>query len=345
MSIRYLSGLIHAVDSTYRIRQTWLPIDCDYTGDYFVRNLSRFLETEVQLVTGEKDRVDAEIVGVFSELPSALSRYRQKISQRYQNLKGHNFLHGGLNRDVSVKYDMSNPPQTAGYERRVWFSGENIRPPFGFDYDATISFDRDNYNKTNIYGPISYLLLSEDPSWIDPILGKEIDLHSLTSPRRINLLGKKSKLACAFIGNGHNTRLRFIEELRKYGEVDVYGTAVGRPIKDKNSVASNYKFVICFENDLFPGYITEKLVHGYACEAIPLYWGDTIEDRVFNKAAYLNLANFDSLEEFANLAGNLSDDDYERIFSEPLVQNTTPIESLVQDIRRIFTTPSVFERS
>ncbi len=133
--------------------------------------------------------------------------------------------------------------------------------------------------------------------------------------------------------------------MRKFGEVDVFGTAVGRPIKDKSSVTSQYKFVICFENDLFPGYITEKLVHGYACGAIPLYWGDTREDKVFNKAAYLNLANFDSLAEFAHVAGNLSDDDYERIFSEPLVQNTAPIESLVQDIKRVFTTPSVFERS
>lgn len=330
--------------SAYRIRHVWLPIDSDYTAGYFARNLSRFLETDVHLVTGQKDRVDAEVVGVFSELPSARSRFRQRIIQRYQNFKGHNFVHGGLNKDVSVKYDMSKPPLTSGYERRIWFSAENIRPPFGFDYDATISFDRDNYGKSNIYGPISYLLLTEDPSWVDPLLGNRIDVFSMTSPRSFNPVERKSKLACAFIGNLHNTRLRFIEELRKYGEVDVFGSAVGRPIKDKSSVASQYKFIICFENDLFPGYITEKLVHGYACQGIPLYWGDTREDRVFNKAAYLNLTDFNSIEEFARVVGYLSKDDYERIWSEPLVQDITPIESMIQDVKRVFTAPSGIKR-
>ncbi len=341
----FSSGLMLSMFSTFRVRQIWLPRDIDYTGGYFTRNLKRILETDIEFIDDKKKRVDVEIVGVFSELPSFLSRYRQKMILQMQNFTGHNFIHGGLNKDVALKYDMRNPPQTTGYKRRVWFSGENIRPPFGFDYDATISFDRDNYGKTNIYGPISYLILTEHPSWLDPLLGKRINLQTLAEPRNLKSIDRKSKLACAFIGNNHNTRLRFIEELRKFGEVDVFGTAVGRPIKDKSSVTSQYKFVICFENDLFPGYITEKLVHGYACGAIPLYWGDTREDKVFNKTAYLNLANFDSLAEFAYVAGNLSDDDYERIFSEPLVQNTAPIESLVQDIRRVFTTPSVFERS
>jgi Glycosyltransferase family 10 (fucosyltransferase) C-term len=330
--------------STYRVRQVWLPDNIDYTGNFFSRNLAQILNCHVEFTRDSEAYVDAEIVGVFSHLPSILDRYHEKLRQRLRLVKGYPFIHGGLNRDVAVKYDMRNPPSTKNYKKRIWFSGENIRPPFGFDYDATISFDLDTFHDSNIYGPISYLLLSEKPSWIDPLLGLSIDTEKLKLARKFpnEVLGRK--LACAFVGNDHSMRLRFIEELKKFGDVDVFGSAVGRPVKNKASLAGQYKFVICFENDLYPGYITEKLVHAYLCDSVPLYWGDIQNDHVFNKASFMNLHNFDSIESFAYFVGNMSEEDYIERYRQPLVLKTKPIEEMLAKIKEAFTKPSSYNR-
>lgn len=320
----------------YRVRQVWLPKHSFYASGYLPRNLGRLIECEIEFVDEPRESVDAEVVGVFSNVPNLFRRNRDKIIKSVKYLTGFPYLHGGLNKDIAESYDMKNPPNTKGFSKRVWLTTENIRPPHGLNYDFTISFDQDTYSGNNIYGPLAYLLMTESPSWIDPILGKSIDTESMTLPRRVMGYSNK-KLACAFIGNSHSVRLRFIDELRKYGQVDVYGSAVGRPVSDKLSIARNYRFVICFENDIYPGYVTEKLIHAYSCDAIPIYWGDLGRDQVFNRLSFVNLNNWSSIEELANHIGTLDENEYERIFREPLIKNLSPLDYFKREICRVFT--------
>jgi hypothetical protein len=322
----------------YRIRQVWLPEYSFYTSGYFPRNLSRLLGDKVELVKAPNEKVDAEIVGVFSELPNILARRKSFFAQRLRSITGYSFIHGGLNIDVAANYDMKNPPKTTGYGRRIWFTGENIRPPQNSTYDFTIGFDYDDYGGTNIYGPLGHLLLTESPLWIDPILGKSIDSEVLAMPRQYKGM-KSQKLACAFIGNNHSVRLRFIEELRKYGEVDIFGAAVGNYVENKLEIAQKYKFVICFENDLFPGYVTEKLIHAYECGTVPLYWGSIDKDEVFNPKSFFNLNHYDSIQEFAHMIGKLSREEYINIYEEPLIRDLRPIIGLQKKFIDIFTNP------
>ena len=167
-------------------------------------------------------------------------------------------------------------PPARGYFN-VWFTGENLRPPH--DYDLTASFDLDTFHGTNLYMPLALIeyKFQLNNAKTRPVLGVD---SSAQRPRDI----------AAFVGNPHPARMRAIELLSHYVDVDLYGRLVQRPVNDFFSLASQYKAVLCFENDLYPGYVTEKAVRAWFAGAIPLWWGDDAAG-LLNSAALLNAAN------------------------------------------------------
>lgn len=53
----------------------------------------------------------------------------------------------------------------------------------------------------------------------------------------------------------------------------------------------HYKFNLCFENEFTEGnsrYITEKIFNAFAYNTVPIYWGSTYIDNIFNKEAFIN---------------------------------------------------------
>ncbi len=50
----------------------------------------------------------------------------------------------------------------------------------------------------------------------------------------------------------------------------------------------DYKFVLAYENQRAPGYVTEKILHAKAAGAVPIYWGarDVVED--FDERGFIN---------------------------------------------------------
>lgn len=45
------------------------------------------------------------------------------------------------------------------------------------------------------------------------------------------------------------------------------------PVDDKLGTMSGFKFALCFENCVFPGYVTEKIFDCFFAGCIPVYWG------------------------------------------------------------------------
>lgn len=216
-------------------------------------------------------------------------------------------------------------------KRRIWYTGENVRPPVGGAYDAYISFDQDDYNGQNTYFPLIYSTVLFDAPENIGRRGMAVGDPSLLTKER-KQAEEKTKFACVFIGNPEPTRLRAVEQLRLFGQVDVYGPGMGNRVPSKYPIAKDYKFMLCFENDLFPGYITEKLVDAYLCGTIPLYWGDLGRDPLVNPKAFLNLRDFSSISEFAEEAGKMSDQEYSKIFREPLLLGVPSLEPLAKAI-------------
>ena len=139
---------------------------------------------------------------------------------------------------------------------------------------------------------------------------------------------QKEKFACAFISNPEPTRMRALKELSRFGEVEVFGAHTGRPVPNKYQIARDFRFMLCFENDLFPGYVTEKLLDAYLCDTVPLYWGDFGREPHINRKSLVNAADYATLEEFSHVVGNLSDTQYKQIYSQPLLGSLPSIHTL-----------------
>jgi hypothetical protein len=72
--------------------------------------------------------------------------------------------------------------------------------------------------------------------------------------------------------------------------------------ESKLEVLSKYCFSVCFENMRLDGYITEKVFDCFYSGCIPLYWGPMDIDKFIPKASYINVNDFDSLEDAIDFA-------------------------------------------
>lgn len=132
--------------------------------------------------------------------------------------------------------------------------------------------------------------------------------------------------------------MRVIEALQKIGRVDVFGGGSERgAVTDKYAVASNYRFMVAMENDLYPGYVTEKLVDSWTAGCIPIWWG-LDEAKLFNPKAILNLASLGSIDKLVRkveeLEANAST--YDEMWFQPLVTKPWSLDTVQEEIRNLF---------
>lgn len=89
---------------------------------------------------------------------------------------------------------------------------------------------------------------------------------------------------------------------------------------------SNYKFIICFENNKQNTYSTEKIVNPYVAGSIPIYWGSSHIHNVFNKDSMLYLED-ESIESYQKIINEIIElDNSDEKYLEFI--NRTPITDL-----------------
>ena len=66
---------------------------------------------------------------------------------------------------------------------------------------------------------------------------------------------------------------------------------------DKKYIISNYKFSICFENTVYPGYLTEKIIDCFVAGVIPIYLGDPDVGKVVPDDIFINMRDYNSLDD------------------------------------------------
>lgn len=97
----------------------------------------------------------------------------------------------------------------------------------------------------------------------------------------------KAILICRHDNGG--IRNKIVKYVSKYIPVDCAGrwnnnvTMCKPGWIDKINYIKKYSYNICPENSIYPGYNTEKLFEALISGCIPIYWGDSIEDKYFNK--------------------------------------------------------------
>jgi len=291
-----------------KVRFNWFTADFDKKNNFLLDALLLHFEN-VSVTSSRFANCDIEFIAVTKPLPH---QHVARANRIYSNVP-----HGQA--DISLLYPTAFHPKTWNSERRIWYGVENLRPPFQDDIDAALSFEQDPLGGYNAYFPPWYELSGLQKPFLNRRVGVTIWAPNLLKER--SLIRTKKKFACAFLGKPDQTRFWAIKELSRIGQVDVFGPLVGRPIPNKREIAKEYKFMLCFENDLYPGYVSEKPLEAYLSETVPLYWGDLGSDDSINRLSLINLREFENMEQWISAIQNLTESEYSQIYRQPFLKS------------------------
>ena len=216
----------------------------------------------------------------------------------------------------------------------IFFTGENERPPFG-DWDAYLSFDLHDYDGKNAYLPLWWITCTDIAGERSaPYLDAPITVETLLKSRKVEF-SKRKKFCAAFIGKAYPFRMQSLNAISKIERVEVFGVIARKNVKSKFEASKKFRFVFAFENDLDPGYVTEKVIEAWATGAIPLYWG-TDPMGYINPAAIINLAEFESLTEFVEYLSKVNSTPqlWESIASQPILLKAPDLSEVNKVLKR-----------
>lgn len=297
---------------------------------FFSELIFRATGRKTRIVNDQSKKVDIEIESVYGATNSntLVTRARRFVSSH---------LPGGID---FANPDNSPNQQPSGNARfNIFFTGENERPPQG-RWDAYLSFDLNSYKNRNEYLPLWWITSSNIlvPT-VSPYLGRPITIEQMLKERSTNYQSRK-KFCVAFIGKAYPFRMHSIAALSDIDKVDVFG-AIARNTKqtsalEKFEIAQDYRFVYSFENDYYPGYVTEKLPEAWATGGVPLYWGSDVT-KTMNPASFINAGDYESLEKFVEHVSvvNASEELWSSIAKQPLLLSPPNIEKVISMLSRI----------
>lgn len=199
---------------------------------------------------------------------------------------------------------------------RIFYTGENIRPDFN-ECDFALSYDYSK-DKRNLRLPL-YVLYNDYPELINRNVPED-------------LLSQKTKFCCFVVSNPDNpVRNEFFHRLSMYKKVDSGGrylNNIGGAVQDKLAFMKPYKFVISFENEAYPGYVTEKVYEPKLVDALPIYWGDPLISSEFNTSSFINYQDFNSMDAVIEHVKSMdqNDEKYMEAVKAPFFKNDQPNE-------------------
>lgn len=183
--------------------------------------------------------------------------------------------------------------------RKFCFIGENNRPTSRYDQaEYSLCSDYDDYNGRNFRIPLWYFYVDwfnvgsyDNPDWLIPL-----DYFDRPNPYSSK---PKNKFCSIMFNSPFQNRLDTIAKLSQYKTVDTYGASNRIPDGEhyKLEVISDYKFSICYEGTIHPGWYTEKLMHARIAGNIPIYHSDNeVWGLEFNPECCINLKDFESID-------------------------------------------------
>lgn len=225
-----------------------------------------------------------------------------------------------------------------GKKKIIFYTGENKRPDYQ-SYDYSISFDFDDYNGRNVRIPLWYFYID----WFDQnTYGNPQYLIPERYLYESNEFQQKPKIRfCSTVFSApYLDRFQMIQLINQYKPVDGYGKVFNARISEgekvKLDIISNYKFNVCFENTVYPGYFTEKLLHSKIAGCVPIYKSHSSVDNDFNKNCFINVDEVgpeQALQQIVDIDQN--DNSYRKIIEEPLFLKKIDINDVVNKINKI----------
>lgn len=206
---------------------------------------------------------------------------------------------------------------------KIFYTGENRRPE-NYDCHYAITFDH-NYNSWHYRLPLFMIYM-----WaLKHIHKTKYGLNYIFKPE----IKEKTSFASFVVSNPKcEARNNFFQLLSQYKTVDSGGKLFNN-IKanldgeeSKINFLSSRKFNICFESMSHPGYVTEKILHAFYAQTIPIYWGSPTIGVDFNLGAFINVHLFKSLEHVVEEVKRIdeNDDIYNAILNQPKFMHNIP---------------------
>jgi len=209
---------------------------------------------------------------------------------------------------------------------RVFFTGENSEPDMqGCEFAMTFSTLVNHQNHLRL------------PLWVYENRGWGYGPEHLVKPANTDwekIAREKTKF-CNFVYL-HEVPYRdaIFRQLNAYKQTD----AAGRCLNNMNgwtvSMSPNrlagkidfmrrYKFTLAVENNIWPGYMTEKLVDPMFASSIPIYVGDPQAHESFDPASYIDFACFQNMKEMMEFVREVDNDRalYLKLLSAPHYRN------------------------
>jgi hypothetical protein len=186
--------------------------------------------------------------------------------------------------------------------------------------------------------------------------------------RRLSMteIKKEKTKFCNFVYSNYvPPRNKFFKELSRYKHVDSPGRCMNNmpPIgsyknADKSRISPNfveeklkfikpYKFTIAFENTIRNGFNTDRMVHSFLSNSIPIFWGDKTINRDFNPKCFINCNNFRNFNEVIKKVMELDKNDelYKKMLNQQWYNNKNPCKSVINRLEKrleeIFREPQI----
>jgi hypothetical protein len=199
-------------------------------------------------------------------------------------------------------------------------------------YDLTISFDPTDIYLKNLYFPFwMYRLnwsLSNKLTDIAPRPEELVGNRLINSKLKIN-----DRRVCFFSSTLEPMRLRLFDSVSQVFKIDCFGSAFAGRIHSKFQKSSEYLFQLCPENDLYPGYVTEKLSEAWYSQNIPI-WAGLHSNTLFNTSAYIDLTGLTSSQISDRLATITSEELIDKL-NQPLLHVVPKLDELEESISNL----------
>lgn len=206
--------------------------------------------------------------------------------------------------DVSPDYlifcDETFGQNNLGYDSnkvtKIFFTGENRRP-WNYKAHHAISFD-------HLDGPQFYRLpLYVLDNWVQ----KNNDVPDMLKLPIEYAKYEDKEWFCGFVASNPagEYRNKIFHMLNEYKPVmsggplfNNIGGVLPRDVKSKIDFFRKCRFSLCFENSSWPGYCTEKIMHGFIARTVPIYWGSPTVAMDFREGSFISRHDFVSDNNF-----------------------------------------------
>lgn len=201
---------------------------------------------------------------------------------------------------------------------RIMYSGENYIPDFNLIDYSICSYPID-------FGDRSFFL----PASLFGYHGDRIAIENRKNCFDKSILKKKTRFAnlIASYDSEGNYRSKIFNALSEYKHIDSPGkflkncdVSVRFQDNSKTDFQKECKFSLCIESAVNRGFNTEKIMDAFYAQTVPIYYGDPDIAKIFNPDAFINVADYDSIEDAVARIIEIDNDDelYLKMLNAPI---------------------------